>query len=188
MNLVMTNDETLFSEYLAGSEASFTVLYNRHLVGLWALIMSVVRDDDAADDLTQETFLKLHAHRAFRKGDLLKPWLHRIAFNAALEYRRKLGRNKTVTTTKAQCLPEEDVIGDIKPGVFEQVTSVEQRERVRTLMLKLPEKHQQTLALCYLEGMSRTQMAEVWKVPPDTMKRWLKEAHEAFEAVWKESV
>ena len=176
-------DEVLFAEYLSGSESSFTDLYNRHVQKIWAMVMSFVRNPDVADDVVQDTFLRLHSCRTMRKGDKVKPWLRRIAYNRAVDSVRTMSRNRA---SKAQTLPDADILGGESDTVFQNVWDTERRQRVRDLLATLPHKHQHTLALCYLEGMSRQQMAEVWKVPLGTLKDWLRDAHVAFAQVWKE--
>src|ERR1700744_165295 len=85
------SDEELITAYLSGEEAAFGELTQRHLRGVYSFALRLVGDAAAADDISQETFLKAwkslkkynEKSRKFKTG-----WL-RIAGNTAIDYLRK---------------------------------------------------------------------------------------------------
>src|ERR1700761_954795 len=85
------SDEELIAAYLSGEEAAFGELTQRHLRQVYSFALRLVGDSAAAEDISQETFLK--AWKSLQKYDesssKFKTWLLRIARNTAIDYLRK---------------------------------------------------------------------------------------------------
>ena len=93
------SDSDLVSSYKNGNEDSFELLLNRHKDKLFGFIMSKVKDYELANDLFQETFIKvintLKAGSYNEEGKFL-PWVMRIAHNLIIDYFRKRKKNNRV--------------------------------------------------------------------------------------------
>ena len=70
-------------------EFALTALYEAHRAELFGFLLSMTRDREAAEDLLQETFIRLIVEaRAGRLPDAVRPWLYRVAANAAISRAR----------------------------------------------------------------------------------------------------
>src|SRR5580698_1971997 len=95
------NDHALVQQYLHGNEQALAVLLNRHKQKVYTSIYLFVRDRYIAEDLFQDTFMKvvdkLREGRYHEEGKFL-PWVMRIAQNLCVDYYRKTKRTPKVTT------------------------------------------------------------------------------------------
>src|SRR5690349_243890 len=107
-----------------GDVAALGVLFERHHQRVHALCYRLVRRSDAADDLVQETFLRVLRYReSFREEAAFTTWLYRIAWNACHEHWRQMRRDESVavapTSTEPQALTERQVLLDAALGRLE---------------------------------------------------------------------
>ncbi|MGV3621324.1 MAG: RNA polymerase sigma factor [Archangium sp.] len=84
-----TPDEALVRRAQAGESAAFRALFERHVVAVRRFLRDLLRNTDAADDATQESFARAHAQLVkLTDHDRFKPWMLGIARNVAYESRR----------------------------------------------------------------------------------------------------
>lgn len=84
-----TPDEALVRRAQAGESAAFRALFERHVVAVRRFLRDLLRNTDAADDATQESFARAHAQLVkLTDYDRFKPWMLGIARNVAYESRR----------------------------------------------------------------------------------------------------
>ncbi len=80
----MTPDEELMAAVQDGDEHAFTTLVTRYERPLYGYLRRLVRSSTEAEDLFQEAFLRVYAHRRrYKRGHPFRPWLYRIATNLA---------------------------------------------------------------------------------------------------------
>ncbi|WP_201961344.1 sigma-70 family RNA polymerase sigma factor [Comamonas sp. JC664] len=85
-------ERTLLRRARTGDPAAFRQLFERHAAGVWRFLRDLMRDDAAADEATQETFVRAHARLgALRDEDRLGAWLLGIARHVHLESLRQRG-------------------------------------------------------------------------------------------------
>ncbi|AKQ70288.1 RNA polymerase sigma-70 factor, ECF subfamily [Myxococcus hansupus] len=85
-------ERTLLRQARTGDPAAFRRLFERHATGVWRFLRDLMRDDAAADEATQETFVRAHARLgALRDEDRLGAWLLGIARHVYLESLRQRG-------------------------------------------------------------------------------------------------
>ena len=89
---VQTSDALLVKNYIAGDENSLSILINRHQSKIYGFIYSKLSDRDIADDIFQDTFIKviktLKSNSYNEEGKFL-PWVMRISHNLIIDYYRK---------------------------------------------------------------------------------------------------
>lgn len=92
-------DSELISQYKKGNEGAFAILVNRHKKKIYTTIYMIVKDQYLAEDLMQETFVKVvHTIKSGRYNEEGKflPWVSRIAHNLAIDHFRKAKRYPTI--------------------------------------------------------------------------------------------
>jgi RNA polymerase sigma-70 factor, ECF subfamily len=150
-----------------GDHAAFEILVNRHQNSLFGYIWRFTGDRPAAEDLFQETCMRIYQARASFKRDLpFASWAYRIATNACLDMRKKKSRAMEKTSggeifdryVSPQDTPENVLLKKTK------------RQRVQALMGELSEKFRVVLVLMHYEGLSIKTIAAVLDIPAGTVK------------------
>jgi RNA polymerase sigma-70 factor, ECF subfamily len=152
-------------------------LYDRYGRIAFALIFRVVRNEAVAEDLVQETFLRVwnRVHGFDHEKGALGPWVLAVARNRAIDYLR------SVDGRMAQNAFELDKLDKLEqPAMFcDLENSILNMDRVRALrgaFQKLTANQRLVLELAYYEGLSQTEMAERLKQPLGTVKTWVRAA------------
>jgi RNA polymerase sigma-70 factor, ECF subfamily len=148
-------------------------LYDRYGRIAYALILRVVRDSGIAEDLVQETFLRVwnRVHGFDAAKGAIGPWLLAVARNRAIDYLRSSGgreRNAVDFNETEHPALYTDMESDL-------LTSDSAR-RVKSAMEKLSDPQRQVIELAYFEGLSQTEMAERMGQPLGTVKTWVRAA------------
>lgn len=169
MQSLKITDQNLVKQYIQGNEACLEMLINRHKERIFTTIILIVKDSYIAEDLFQETFIKiiknLKKGKYNEEGKFL-PWAIRIARNMAIDYFRKMKRMPTVTGSDG-----EDVFRKIKLAVDnreEQMIRTEKENMVRDVISRLPEEQRQVLILRHYGDLSFKEIAEMTGVSINT--------------------
>ena len=114
-------------------------------------ILKRVPDEQSAEDLLQEVFLKIHARiDTLRDEEKLQSWIYQIARNAITDYYRE--QRATLDLPESLLLPEEPLVGD--DVVKELIPSI------KAMVDSLPDEYRQALILTEYEGLTQRQLAE----------------------------
>ncbi len=162
-------DQNLVTQYIQGNEACLEMLINRHKDRIFTTIILIVKDSYIAEDLFQETFIKiiknLKKGKYNEEGKFL-PWAIRIARNMAIDYFRKMKRMPTITGSDG-----EDVFRKIRLAVDnreEEMIRLEKEGMVRAVINKLPEEQRQVLILRHYGELSFKEIAAMTGVSINT--------------------
>lgn len=100
MKLEALSDEELMQALQAGNQDAFTTLYNRYHSALLNYVRGqLVRDRDYAEEVVQESFLRVNKHKAtFNPGQLFRPWLYTITDRLTQNAKRDCVRRHTVVS------------------------------------------------------------------------------------------
>ena len=148
------------SAYVHGDRQAFERLFDRVAPNLHAFFLRSFRDRTVADELMQETFLKIHRGRAsFRAGLAVRPWVFTIASHVRQDELRRRYRIKEICDEDALVKAEEQ-------HALETANEADDRsgERLSALVTaidRLPESQRVVLQLHRFEGMSFRQIAEI---------------------------
>src|SRR5690606_40846546 len=103
IQLQLKSDQDLVSQYILGDESSLEELIRRHKTKIYTSIYLLVKDSYLADDIFQDTFIKvintLKAGKYNEEGKFL-PWVVRIAHNLVIDHFRREKRTPLVTTAE----------------------------------------------------------------------------------------
>src|SRR5205809_6709569 len=147
-------DATLLAKVVAGDAAAFRTITERHLSAVLALARRMLRDDAEAEDVAQETMLRLWRNAAGLElgPNGVRPWLRRVASNLCID-RVRARRNTSVVEE----VPEESA----PPTQVRHLAERELGARVDAALQALPERQRLAITLFHYEGMSQIEVGEV---------------------------
>ncbi|WP_374709129.1 RNA polymerase sigma factor [Aureibacter tunicatorum] len=155
------NDQQLVKSYIKGNEAAFGLLYEKYSKRVFMKILNVVKDSEVAEDLAQETFVKvsdtLNSGNYNEEGKF-QPWLMRIAHNKAIDWYRKYSKYTMVTDDENPNLFKSDqfVVNNAEDTkVQEELVS-----KLLDLIEGLPETQKEVLKMRSFMGMSFQEIAD----------------------------
>ena len=155
-------------------------LYDRYGRLAFSLILRVVKNSAVAEDLVQETFLRVwNRAQAFdeEKG-ALGPWVLTIARNRAIDYLRSVNGRMSQNMYELSGNEQQSMFGDLEKDILNS-----DRARIlREAFQKLNENQKTVLEMAYFEGLSQTEMAEKMKQPLGTVKTWVRSGLQALRA------
>lgn len=170
MGNALVSDKELISNYLRGDESSLEKLIRRHQRKVYAYIMMIVKDDQLADDLFQDTFIKvINTVRSgsYKEEGKFIQWVMRIAHNLIIDHFRKEKRIPVIDRKKDNFDIFERVrISD--PSVEEMIITDQIHHDVRALIELLPEDQKQVLTMRHYYNMSFKDIAEATDVSINT--------------------
>ena len=162
MKSTMLSDQALLEMYQQGNREAISQLLERHARRVRDYVRMLVKDNDVADDLTQEVLIKvvkvLDEGRYTDKGRF-QPWLLRVAHNRVLDYFRAQKQVKTISESSAGF----DILGSknfAEPSIEDRLVSEQQAEEVRQLIEHLPAEQREVVKMRYYEGLSFKEIAE----------------------------
>jgi RNA polymerase sigma-70 factor (ECF subfamily) len=149
-------------------------LYDRYGKLVFSLIYRVVRDIGVAEDLVQETFLRVwnRAQGFDAERGALGPWLLAVARNRAIDYVRSAGGKMSRGALELEAAEHPSVFVNFEAEVLSQ----DRARRVRGALGRLNENQRLVIELAYFEGLSQSEMAERMGQPLGTVKTWVRTA------------
>jgi RNA polymerase sigma-70 factor (ECF subfamily) len=152
--IVIDEDTELLDRLATGDEAAFRLLVERHIDRAYAIALRIVGNAADAEDVVQDTMLKVWTHRGRWQHGRAKfsTWLYRVVSNRCIDLRRK-PRNEDV-----EAVPE---VADPQPDASSMIERNELRDLLEGAMQRLPEQQRLAVILSYHENMSNGEIAEV---------------------------
>ena len=161
MNLVKATDRDLIRQYLGGSEAAFEVLLKRHQTKGFSYILYTVKDEDIANDIFQDTFIKvvrtLKRGKYNEEGKFL-PWVSRIAHNLIIDHFRRL--KKMPTTSGGDDFDIFEIIPSDEQNASDSIEKAQSMSDVKALIKHLPDDQKEVLMMRMYFDMSFKEIAE----------------------------
>jgi RNA polymerase sigma-70 factor (ECF subfamily) len=165
------SDRELIGRYLSGDHNSLERLISRHQNRIYAYIVMIVKDKDLADDLFQDTFIKvintLRSGSYSEEGKFLQ-WVMRIAHNLIIDHFRKSNRIPVIDNSKNEDFNIFDTIEITDKSVEEQMITDQIHKDVRKLIELLPAEQKEVLYMRHYAEMSFKDIAEVTDVSINT--------------------
>ncbi len=162
MNAIKISDKQLICEYLDGSQTSLERLIHRHQDKVFAYILMIVRDKQLADDIFQDTFIKvINTIRAgsYKEEGKFIQWVMRIAHNLIIDHFRKSRRLPLFDNSHE----DFDIFETIKftdPSIEERIVTDQIHQDVRVLIEHLPAEQKEVLYMRHYYDMSFKDIAE----------------------------
>jgi len=166
---VVIPDAVLVKNYMGGDEGSLSVLIKRHQSKIYGFIYSKVSDRDIADDIFQDTFIKviktLKSQSYNEEGKFL-PWVMRISHNLIVDHFR---RNKKMPMYRET---EEfsifSIMSDNSPNIESQIITEQVESDLQRLIEELPADQKEVLQMRMYQDLSFKEIADLTGVSINT--------------------
>lgn len=168
-------DDAALARRLQAREAgAMRELYDRYGRLIYSLIQRMVRNSAAAEDLVQETFLRIwNRIPAFdQERGALGPWVMAVARNRAIDYLRSADGRISAGSLDLDRLEHPGQFCDFE----DRALSLDRARLLRDAFEKLTPNQKTVIELAYYEGLSQTEMAERMQQPLGTVKTWVRSA------------
>jgi RNA polymerase sigma-70 factor (ECF subfamily) len=166
-------DQELVRQALAGNQAAYQELLQRHQKAIFAVVNKLVRQREEARDLVQETFMKAFGSLAtYREEYQFSTWLHRIASNCAIDYIRK---KKIEALSLDQPIQTKDSQVTLEVPDWSANPETEWVEKQRSLTIQeaidsLPQGYKEVILYRHKEEKSYQEIAVILGIPVGTVK------------------
>ena len=159
--LIKEKDAVLVTRYINGCERSLAVLVERHKLKIFNFIYSKVFDRDIAEDIFQDTFIKVI--RTLKRGVYQEegkflPWVMRISHNLVIDHFRK--SNRIPIFESKDNFDIFQIIGDDVPNVESNMIDKQVVEDLQKLITELPDDQREVLTMRLYKDMSFKEIAE----------------------------
>jgi len=156
-----TIEQELIAELQRGSDRALAAVYQEFNQRVFAYCMKILADRQLAEDVVQETFLKVREHaRSIQRIESFKSWVFRIARNEALMQLRQRRSNGQIE--------DESVWSEETP--HQQFVALERSEIVNRLLNSLKHEYREVLVLLVYENMSYAEIASVTGATESSVK------------------
>ncbi len=174
LELSGVHDEDLVKRLQQRDPRAMGDLYDRFGKLAFSVILSIVRDPATAEDLVQETFLRVwNRIQAFEAGrGALGPWLLAIARNRAIDHVRSMSSRMDRNSFEFDAREHPSLFVDME----REVVNTDHARIIRQAIAKLNQNQRRVIELAYYEGLSQSEMAEKMGQPLGTVKTWVRTA------------
>jgi len=186
------SDESLMLRYRDGDVRAFELLVTRHRKALFNFILRFVRDTAQAEDVTQETFLRLvKGADAYERQAKFTTWLYTIARNLCVDASRR-GKHRKAASLDAPLSDDDgaasllDLLPDGTAGVDRQAQSRELGLRLRQAIEALPDEQREIFLLREVADLQFNEIAKVIGCSENTVKSRMRYALEKLREALEE--
>jgi len=170
-NLKELTDEELAMSYIGGNNRAFDELLSRNQSKLFSYILFVVRDEDRANDLFQETFVKvitkLHEGKYVDSGKF-GAWIMRIAHNVIMDWYREQKARNVIEPTEANDLSNISASDILDSNIENRYVNEQIMSDVKKMMNMLPPTQREVVFMRFYQDLSFKEIAETTGVSINT--------------------
>jgi len=162
-------DDLLVKNYIDGDEIALEVLINRHQSKIYGFIYSKVLDRDIANDVFQDTFIKVIKTlkgRAYNEEGKFLPWVMRIAHNLIIDTFRK--GKKMPMNRETEEFSIFSYMTDNSPNIESQIITEQVENDLLKLIEELPDDQKQVLKMRIYDDLSFKEIADLTDVSINT--------------------
>jgi RNA polymerase sigma-70 factor (ECF subfamily) len=190
LNYTELTDQEVIARALEGREAAYRELIGRYERPVFSLIYRLVRDRERAEDLAQDTFIKVLNHlERYDPTYKFSSWIFKIAHNTALDHLRRKnpvtlsldGSPHARTAAEVEATTLTPASGDENPE--EYTASKELGAEIERAIGLLRPEYRTAIVLCHVEGRPYEEIAQIMDVPLGTVKTFI---HRARKELMKE--
>ncbi len=163
------SDSLLVTRYLNGDESSLGILIDKYKNRIYSFIYSKVLNKDAAEDIFQDTFIKVIntlKRGSYRDEGKFLPWTLRIAHNLVIDYFRKNNNSKLINNSEDYDI--FDVIKDESLNVENHIVKEQVYADIKKIIKELPDDQREVLIMRMYKEMSFKEISETTGVSINT--------------------
>ncbi len=174
-DIAAKDDDALVALVASGDAGACRELAARHLDRIVAFAYRMVGSHADAEDVAQETFVRLWTHAADWRpgGPRLTSWLHRVALNLCHDRHRRHREQPLETAAD----PE-----DPTPSAGERLASRDVVDHVRAALDTLPERQRAAIALCHYQELGNLEAAEALEISVEALESLLARGRRTLRA------
>ena len=151
-----------------GDASAFDAIYLALNVRLLTFLVRLTRDRNVAEDLLEETWLRLVTHASRLRPDTrLVPWLFTVARNLHVSY----CRSRLVDESHGEALIGLWPFGSARPSPFEETAANELERRLEAAIAALPARLREAVLLVVVEGIEAKEAAAICGITPEAMRQ-----------------
>jgi RNA polymerase sigma factor (sigma-70 family) len=164
------NDNDLVQQFINGDHQSIEILINRHKNREYSYILLVVKKQELAEDIFQDTFIKvIHSlkYGKYTENGKFISWVLRISHNLIIDHFRREKLNGTISNDSF----ETDIFNSRRfsdENIEDQLVQNQILSEVKELIKELPEDQQQVIHMRHYLGLSFKEIAEITDVSINT--------------------
>jgi len=166
----LLNDNELVQQFISGDQNSLEILIQRHKSRVFSYILLIVKNQELAEDVFQETFIKVI--RSLKRGKYIEngkfvSWVLRISHNLIIDHFRKEKLKGTVSNDNS----DVDIFNSRKfseDTIEDQMVNTQILNEVKDLIQELPEDQKQVIHMRHYMGLSFKEIAEQTDVSINT--------------------
>jgi RNA polymerase sigma factor (sigma-70 family) len=181
---VHEDENAMIALALTGDQKAYAWLMHKHRSSIFHIINRMVRDDEAALDLVQETFMKAFASLgSYRSEYRFSTWLYRIAANASIDHLRKKRINALSLDRSSQT---EDGTVEFEVADYSYHPGLDYERKQRSVSIdeaidSLPPAYREVILLRHKDDKSYEEIADLLDVPVGTVKARIFRARELLK-------
>lgn len=180
------SDEQLMGRFKAGDAGAFEALLRRHRTPVFTFIVRMVGDRTRAEDLAQETFLKVvKGAGSWVEKAKFTTWLYTVARNQCLDFMRREKLRRTESLDAPASMDDEDkslveTMASPLPAVDRAAESARLRPLLARALAALPDEQREVFVLREYAGVPFKEIAEMTGAPENTVKSRMRYALDAL--------
>ena len=158
-------DSQLIFQYQNGDETSLSILIKRHKKDLFSFIYYKLMDEDLANDIFQDTFIKIIVtlkEGRYKEENKFILWAKRIAHNLIIDHFRLQSKNIQISETSYE--NEEfsifDIIKEPESNIEDRLIDKQTNDDLLRMLVMLPDNQQEVIKLRFFDGLSFKEIAD----------------------------
>jgi RNA polymerase sigma-70 factor, ECF subfamily len=170
-DLKAKSDEEVILALQAGDMRCYDELVRRYKIRLYTFVVQMVKNDQLAEDIVQDTFIRLYRHyQSYRTIAKFRTWIFTIAANQVRTQMRKLSKMKTIDLEPRNSGDRATELPHPQRNVDEQVAGKMTVEKVKSAMEQLPDEFREAIILREIEELSYDEIVSMLNLPLGTVK------------------
>ena len=190
MNLSKLSDEQLINLFQNGNEHAYTKLVHKYKDRLYNYLYGIVHEEYLAEDLLQETFLKVFIHKdSYKASYKFSTWMYTIGKNLAFTELRKKKRRKTQSFSDIESRNDwgqEIQIADPSESIDNTISTGEKSRIIQKIICQLPQDFMVVIVFRDIQELSYEDISTIIEVPIGTVKSRINRGREKLRQLLKE--
>lgn len=181
-----TIDSAWITRVQGGDTEAFRVIVERCREPLYRLVLPIVGDAEEAEDVLQETFVRIFLSLREYRGEGFVTWTSRIAVRQAIDWRRKKGRRRETPEADVEQHAETAGVAAASESPDERLLERERSDRFADRIGALPSRYRAVVQAYYVEEKSYQEIADREGIAAKTVESRLYRARRWMKEHWKE--